>query len=193
MSSTPSTAERLPSARGIWYALLVFGLLTLGVGVFFIVDPDETLKVFTVIIGIFLLVDGVLAMLAGVVGRGEGRGLLALVGVLSVVAGLVLIKKPFAALNLFIIILGIWFVVAGIARFVYAFTLEEGRAGYIVTALIDAVAGILILSWPELGLSTLGVIIGIVLVFRGALFTYGAWRLLRAERSDGGPGTPAYA
>ncbi len=182
--------EPLPSARGIWYGLLIFGLLTLGVGVFFIVEPHETLKVFTVILGIFLLVDGVLAMLAAVTGRGESRGLLAVVGILSVIAGLVLIQQPFSALRVFIIILGIWFVVAGIARFVYAFTLPSGRGGHILVALIDAAAGILILSWPDLSLSTLGVIIGIVLVLRGILFSYAAWLLLRLERSDGGPATP---
>jgi uncharacterized membrane protein HdeD (DUF308 family) len=170
--------------------LLIFGLITLGVGVFFIVEPHETLKVFTVILGIFLVVDGVLAMLAALSGRGESRGLLTTVGILSVLAGLVLIQQPFTALRVFIIILGIWFVLAGIARFVYAFTLEEGRAGYIVVALIDAAAGILILSWPDLSLSTLGVIIGIVLVLRGLLFTYAAWVLLRLEREGGGPGTP---
>jgi uncharacterized membrane protein HdeD (DUF308 family) len=185
-----ASVDRMPTARGLWYGLLLFGLLTFGVGVFFIVDPDETLKVFTVIVGIFLLIDGVLAMFGAVAGRGEGRGLLAILGVLSVVAGLVLIKKPFGTLTVFVIVLGIWFVVAGIARFIYAFTLPSGRGGNILVALIDAAAGIVILSWPELGLSTLGVIIGIVLVFRGALFAYVAWHLLRFEREEGGPGAP---
>ena len=37
------------TANWVWYSLLIFGLLTFAVGVFFIVDPDETLKVFTVI------------------------------------------------------------------------------------------------------------------------------------------------
>jgi uncharacterized membrane protein HdeD (DUF308 family) len=170
--------------------LLVFGLLTFGVGVFFIVDPDETLKVFTVILGIFLVVDGVLAMVAALAGGGEGRGLLTIVGVLSVLAGLVLIEQPFGALRVFVIVIGIWFVLAGIARFVYAFTLPRGRGGNIFVALLDAAAGIVILSWPDLSLSTLGVIIGIVLVLRGLLFSYAAWVLLRLDRSDDGPAAP---
>jgi uncharacterized membrane protein HdeD (DUF308 family) len=158
--------------------------------VFFIVDPDETLKVFTVILGIFLLVDGVVAMLGAVTGRVEGRGVLAIVGALGVLAGLVLIEKPFGALHIFVLILGIWFVVVGLARLTYALTLQEGRGSYILVALIDTAAGILILGWPSIGLSTLGVIIGIVLVLRGVLFIFAGWAALRLERSATRPGTP---
>jgi uncharacterized membrane protein HdeD (DUF308 family) len=186
--------EDAPTARWVWYSLLIFGLLTFAVGVFFIADPHETLKVFTVIFGIFLLVDGVLAMLGAVFGHSDARGVLAVVGVLSVLAGLVLIEKPFAALHIFVIIIGIWFVVAAVARFVYAFTLPGARGGQILLAVLDAAAGILILAWPDIGLSTLGVIIGIVLVLRGVLFTFAGWAALQLERSPagpaGGPGTP---
>jgi hypothetical protein len=56
---------------------------------------------------------------------GEGRGLLALVGVLSAIAGLILIKKPFETLVVFTLILGVWFVVAGIVRIVSAFASRE--------------------------------------------------------------------
>ena len=50
-----------------------------------------------------------------------------MVGVISAIAGLILIKKPFQSLTVLIVILGIWLVVAGVARFVYAFTTPEGR------------------------------------------------------------------
>jgi len=181
------------AARGIWYALLVAGLLTLGLGIFFIASPHETLKVFTVIAGIFLLVDGGAAVLGALIGASENRGTLAVVGILSVIAGLVLVKKPFQTLTVFVLIIGVWFVVAGIARLFYAFAAPEGRAGNILVALLDVIAGIVILSWPELGLSTLAVIFGIVLLFRGAFLAFGAWRLLKLERDLGTPGTPAPA
>ncbi len=115
-------------------AMLVFGVITLGVGVFLVADPEETLKVFTVIFGIFLLIDGILAIVAAVLGRIESRALLAVVGVISAIAGLILIKKPFQSLTVLIVILGIWLVVAGVARFVYAFTIQEGRGAYLVIA-----------------------------------------------------------
>ena len=169
--------DNLRPVTSFWWLFMLFGVATLGVGVFFVVSPHETLSTFTVIAGIFLLVDGVLAIFGSVFSKGEGRGLLALIGVLSVLAGLVLIKKPFDTLVVFTLIVGVWFVAAGIVRFVVALTSPEERGGNIVTAILDLIAGILILSWPDLGLSTLAVIIGIVLILRGLFFIASGWQL----------------
>src|SRR3954468_23230441 len=114
-------ATELRPVSDIWWVPFLFGLAVLGVGIFFVASPHETLSTFTVIAGIFLLVDGVLALIGSVVGAVEGRGLLALIGVLSVLAGLVLIKRPFDTLVVFALIVGAWFVVAGIARFITGF------------------------------------------------------------------------
>ena len=185
-------ADPLRPVTSFWWLFMLFGVVTLGVGVFFVVSPHETLSTFTVIAGIFLLVDGVLAIFGSVFSPGEGRGLLALVGVLSVLAGLVLIKKPFDTLVVFTLIVGVWFVAAGIVRFVVALSTPEGRGGNIVTAILDLIAGIVILSWPDLGLSTLAVIIGIVLILRGIGFIVSGWALHKlSENPPGSPAAPA--
>ena len=171
--------EELHRFASLWWLPMLFGVAVLGVGIFFVASPHETLETFTVIAGIFLLVDGVLAIVASMFGRGEGRGLLATIGVLSAIAGLVLIKKPFGTLVVFVLILGVWFVVAGVVRFVAAFGEPEGRAGNIAIAILDVIAGIVILSWPGPSLATLAAIIGIVLIFRGALWIVAGWELRR--------------
>ena len=128
------------------------------------------------------------AIFRSIFGENANRGLLALVGVLGAIAGLVLIKKPFETLIVFALIIGIWLIVAGIVRFVAAFALREGRGTNIFLAIIDVVAGIVILSWPELGLATLAVIFGIVLVIRGLLLTYVGFQLRHVvEDLDGAP------
>jgi uncharacterized membrane protein HdeD (DUF308 family) len=172
-----NAADNLRPITSLWWLPALFGVVTFGVGVFFVVSPHETLSTFTVIAGIFLLFDGVLAIFGSIFGKGEGRGLLALIGVLSAIAGLVLIKKPFDTLVAFTLIVGVWFVVAGIVRFVVALGSPEGRGGNILTAILDLIAGILILAWPDLGLATVAVIIGIVLIMRGALFIVAGWQL----------------
>jgi len=187
------TDESLTDPVSLRWPILLFGIVTFGVGVFFVVSPHETLKVFTVIAGIFLLVDGILAILGAIVGAGESRGLLAMVGVLSAIAGLVLIKKPFGTLVVFTLIVGVWFVVAGAVRLLSAFSMQGSRSAYIFTASIDLIAGILILSWPELGLATFAVIIGIVLILRGLLFIYAALLLNKLSGSGGGSHSPATA
>jgi uncharacterized membrane protein HdeD (DUF308 family) len=179
--STNAGIEMRP-VSSLWWLLVLFGVATFGVGVFFVVSPHETLSTFTVIAGIFLLVDGVLAIVGSIFGKGEGRGLLALIGVLSAIAGLVLIKQPFSTLVVFVLIIGVWFVVAGVVRLVSAFGTSEGRGGNLLIAALDLVAGIVILAWPHLSLSTFAVIIGIVLIVRGILFIAAGWELRKLGR-----------
>ena len=109
-----NAAYNLRPITSVWWLFALFGVVTLGVGVFFVVSPHETLSTFTVIASIFLLVDGVLALLASIFNQGDGRGLLALIGVLSVLAGLVLIKKPFDTLVVFTLIIGIVLILRGV-------------------------------------------------------------------------------
>jgi uncharacterized membrane protein HdeD (DUF308 family) len=178
-----TSSEELHEFAGLWWLVMLFGAAVFCVGAFFVVSPHESLSTFTVIAGIFLLVDGVLAIVGSIFGRGEGRGLLALIGVLSAIAGLVLIKKPFDTLVVMVLILGVWFVVAGVVRFVAAFGEPEGRGANIAIAILDVIAGVVILSWPSIGLATLAVIVGIVLLLRGAVFVAAGWELRRLEHA----------
>ena len=104
---------------------------------------------------------------------------------LSVIAGLILIEKPFETLVVFALILGVWFVVAGVVRIVSAFASSEGRGAGLLIALLDLIAGVVILAWPDLGLSTLAVIVGIGLAVRGALFIAAGWQLRALDRARG--------
>jgi len=180
-----STSELRP-VTSLWWLVALYGLAVFALGIFLVVSPHETIKTFTVVLGIFLLVDGVLAILGSIFGRGEGRGLLALIGVLSMIAGLVLIKRPSETLVLLILIVGVWLVVAGVARLVSAFSLPEGRGMSIAIALLDLVAGIVLLAWPKLGLATFAVILGIALILRGLLFIASGWALRGADRELAG-------
>jgi uncharacterized membrane protein HdeD (DUF308 family) len=56
-----------------------------------------------------------------------------------------------------------------------------------LVSLVDVIAGIVILSWPKLGLATLAVIIGIALIFHGILLAYDGWALRALGRETGGP------
>jgi uncharacterized membrane protein HdeD (DUF308 family) len=189
--STPDNASELRILP--WLGAIV-GLATFGVGLFLIISPHETLKVLTVIAGILLLVDGAFAILGAILGGSENRGFLAIVGVLSLIAGLVLVKKPFDTLVVLTLIVGIWFVVAGVVRLVAAFAMIGSKAASIFTALVELVAGVLILSWPEIGLATFAVIVGIVMVLRGLLLMYAGWLLHKVQDSEGHePLAPAVA
>lgn len=183
---TADVPDALKEFRSLWWLFALFGVVTLAAGVVLIAWPGPSLVTIAVIIGIFLLVDGVVDVLLAIAGRGEGRGLVAVLGVLSIIAGLILIKHPFDALAVLVIITGIWFVVAGVVRFVTAVAQHEGRGANIAVGVLDVIAGIVVLSWPDLSLKTLAVLAGIVLVLRGAAFLWGALQIRRLPESPGG-------
>ena len=156
--------------------------------------PQETLSTITAVAGIFVLVDGVMAVITSIFGSGDGRGLLTLSGVFCAIAGLILIKKPFETLVVFSLIVGVWFVVAGFERLVSPFDSREARGGNIFVALLDLVAGAVILAWPDLGLATLAAIVGVALIVRHAPFIVAGWQLRALDRAvETDSGAPAVA
>lgn len=177
-----SIDDQLKIFNSMWWLMLIMGLISLGVGIFFVASPHETLSTFTIIAGIVLLVEGALAVLGSIFGKGEGRGLLATMGVLSMIAAVILIKHPFSALVVFVMIFGIWLVAAGAVRLVLAFSDSYGRGVNLILAVIDLAAGLAILVWPDLSLSTLAVIIGIVLIVRGLADIFAAFSLRGAVK-----------
>ena len=138
--------DALKDFRSLWWLFVLFGLLTLAAGIILIAWPGPSLVTIAVIIGIFLLVDGVIDVILSIVGKGEGRGLVAVLGVLSIIAGLIMVKHPFSALAVLVIIVGIWFIVAGVVRFIAAFSDRDGRGTNIVVGILDVVAGIVVLA-----------------------------------------------
>lgn len=173
----------LKSLKHIWWLALLIGLASLVVGIFFVVSPHESLAVYAVVIGILLLFDGLLAVIESIFGRGEGRGVLATVGVLSLIAGVILIKHPFSTVTVFVMIFGIWLLAAGLVRLVVALSNREDRATGLAIAAIDIIAGLVILTWPDISLSVLAVIAGIILIIRGIAAIY-AGILLRGAAKE---------
>ena len=182
--------EDLRGAAALWWLFLLVGLVMLGVGIVFVVSPHETLSTFTVIAGIVLIIDGLLAVAGAIFGARENRGVLAIAGVISVVAGLVLIEKPFQTLVVLVLIFAVWLIVVGGVRFIAAFAVAENRAGNLLLAVVEIAAGVVIVSWPEIGLSTVAVVIGIVLIVRGLLLMWLGWGLRAVLRE---PAPSAFA
>src|SRR3954447_12611300 len=77
-----------------WWLLLIVGLMCLAAGVIVIAQPDISIVTLAVIAGIFLLVDGIYDVIVAIAQPSEGRGMLALVGVLSAIVGIILIRHP---------------------------------------------------------------------------------------------------
>jgi uncharacterized membrane protein HdeD (DUF308 family) len=167
-----------------WWMLAVLGAVSLVCGVVAIVYPDVTLLAVGIIFGFYLLMAGIFELVEAVVGDPASRALSAIVGIVALLAGLICLRRPGDSLLALIVVLGAYLIVTGVARLVRAFASVEHRGWSLLSAVIDLILGILILSWPDESLVTLAVFFGISLIFRGAFALVAAYQL-RKLRNDG--------
>ena len=192
-------AEMVREAKSSGGLLIAAGVITLVVGFVAIFWPDVTLLVLAILAGINLFILGVVAIVEAVVGDHGSRVLAAVLGIVAVIAGVVLIRRPDQSLLAFVLILGTWFVVSAVVSFVRAVFESEGRGVRFVVALAEFVFGVLILALPKLSLGTLAVLTGIAFAIRAAGLAWAGWELRKAGKHvetsaapTGGP-TPAVA
>ena len=152
-----------------WWLFVVLGLICLLTGVLAIVWPGKTLLVVGILAGVYLLVTAILEIIDAIIGEPGGRALSAILGIVSLIAGLICIRRPGESLLAIVIVAGIFLVAEGVIRIVRAFGSTGRRWWGVVAGLIDAVAGIIILSWPDIGLVTLAVFFAVTMLVRGVL------------------------
>jgi uncharacterized membrane protein HdeD (DUF308 family) len=189
----PST-EEIRESTSAWWLLLLLGAISIAVGVVVLAKPSDSLTTLAVIAGVFVLVESVFDLVLSMRSRTENRGLAAVLGVLGVVVGVLLIRHPMSGVLAVALLIGIWLIAVGVVRFVRAFDLEH-RAWNIVLALIEVVAGIVIVSTPPIGFATLALLVGIAFILNGvAIFALG-WMMHTLRRDAEGPayhaGAPA--
>ena len=171
------TVADVPEIGRNWWLFLIVGLVSIVAGILAIVYPDITLLALGIIVGVGLLFSGGIEIAEAIVGDRESRVLAAIVGVLSIVAGLICLRRPGESLLAIVVVLGIYLVVAGIVRFIRSFSTLEDRALQMGLGIIDVIIGILILSLPGVSLVTLAVLFAISLLIRGAFMVWVAFKL----------------
>jgi uncharacterized membrane protein HdeD (DUF308 family) len=185
---SPSPVSQIASN---WWLFLILGLVSVIAGILAIVYPDITLLALGLFIGISLLFIGAMDVVDAIAGSPESRALSAIVGVLSLLAGIICLRRPGESLLALVVVLGAYLVVTGLVRFVRAFSELEDRALLLGLAILDVILGILILSLPKLSLVTLAVLFAISLLARGVFAIFAAFRLRSLRHRE--PGAAAAA
>jgi uncharacterized membrane protein HdeD (DUF308 family) len=103
------------SSGGMRVLFGLLGALSLLAGVLCLRSPLQTLAAIALLIGSWWIVSGVLTIIAAVSGSTEGsRGWAAVLGVLSVVAGFIVLLQPGISLATLVLVLGVSLIVLGI-------------------------------------------------------------------------------
>jgi uncharacterized membrane protein HdeD (DUF308 family) len=181
---TGPVSSGVPQVARNWWLFLIVGVVSVLAGILAIVYPDITLLALGIFIGVGLLFAGALDIAEAIGGAPESRALSAIVGVLSIIAGVICLRRPGESLLALIVVLGIYLIVAGLIRFIRSFSELEDRAAQMGLGIIDAILGILILALPGLSLVTLAVLFALSLLARGVFMVWLAFKLRGSSKVE---------
>jgi uncharacterized membrane protein HdeD (DUF308 family) len=165
-----------------WWLVLLWGILTLLVGVMFITTPVITTEVFIAFIGAFWLVGGIFS-LASLVADKTNMGLKIFLAIINIIAGaLILIYPLFSAfffITFFVIFIGFFACFIGCAHLFTAFKNKDAGNG--VLGIISLIFGILLLAFPLITAALIPFIAGGFCIISGISAVIASFMLKRAQ------------
>jgi uncharacterized membrane protein HdeD (DUF308 family) len=151
--------------------LVVLGVLTVIFGMLAIGMPFISGIAVTLYVGFLMLAMGVMQIIAAFKSGQWGAGILgALIGVLSILAGLFMVGRPVAGMAALALVLAAYFVVDGISEILISFRMrpETGWGWMFFNGAIAALLGFLLWrQWPYSGAFAIGLLFGIHILFSG--------------------------
>ena len=149
------------------FAAILFGILTL-------VWPKLSLAVLVLLFGVFAVISGITAVVAALRNTAErGWGFLLFEGILGLLAGVVALVWPGITALAFLYLLAAWAIITGILEFIapLSFPMSTGRAVLMVLAgVVSVIFGILIAAQPAAGLLAVVWLIGVYAIVFGIMY-----------------------
>jgi uncharacterized membrane protein HdeD (DUF308 family) len=164
-----------------WQATLILGLVTLVLGVIVTAHPNGSLSVLAVLIGIAAIVSGIFHLIRSLDRGAPHRAWLGVSGLAFIALGVVLIRHLHLTIALIALLVGLTWIVQGIAGLMSAVTgPREGAVWWGVFGFASLIAGIVVIASPEASVTVLAVLVGVWLLVIGLLEIVGALILQHA-------------
>jgi uncharacterized membrane protein HdeD (DUF308 family) len=107
----------------VW--LGIAGLLYVVIGVLLIRHLNLTVAIIGLVVGLTWIVSGLSALMSAGAGSREGRGWWIFFGIVSLIAGIIVVADPISSVTVLATLLGIWFVVIGLFEVIGAFIIRR--------------------------------------------------------------------
>lgn len=175
-------------------ALTISGAVSALLGFAALVWPGITAQILAVIVGVFLLIESLIGLLAG-----KRSGFViwsaALQGLVGLAIALFLIVLPGTALRVIVLVIAVWLALRGLIQAVIAVQNRRvsGAAMFLgMIAAISLLVGALLIFRPEAGIIAFSWLLGIYAIVSGAISMLWAQRAGRisAETGQAPPADP---
>jgi uncharacterized membrane protein HdeD (DUF308 family) len=195
MYDEPDTTEYplAMTATAAWQSTLLIGVLTLILGIIVSFKPSGSLNVIAVLVGILVIISGIFQLIRVFDKAEQHRVWLGISALLFIVVGVVLIRHLHLTVALFGLLVGITWIVQGIAALIGAFSgSREGAVWWGIFGAISLIAGIVVVANPSTSITVLAILVGIWFIVMGLFEIVGAFIIRRAVAS-GPPSAPRSA
>jgi uncharacterized membrane protein HdeD (DUF308 family) len=157
-----------------WWWPAFFGVVSIIAGVLVLAWPGPTLVVLAVLFGVELIVWGIYRLVGAITfgdAGGGARTLWAILGVLSLLLGFYALRHIVITLLSLGLLLGIFWLVDGIGLIVSAVEHRgmPGRGLSLLSGVLGAIAGLVLLVWPAISILTLAWLAGLWLLVVGIM------------------------
>ncbi len=152
--------------KAVSWALGLWGTFSVIFGALILAWPGITLKAFLIIVGIYLLSTGIVMLVGSLVNRQGSWAGTALVGVISVVAGLYVFANPGISALVVLTVIAIWAIAVGMLQIVAGL---EGKNNWLMVfaGVVYTLFGFYIFANPAGGAITLVWLIGLTTIASG--------------------------
>ncbi len=162
----------LAPLRAKWGWIVALGVVYLVAGLIALGSVVSATVATVFVVGIMMLIAGVAEVISAFQVKTWGRFIFWLaLGILYIIAGFVAFENPLLTAVWLTFILGVALVASGLVRIFLGFNMQHGSPWIWVVAsgVITLILGVIILAhWPVSSLYTLGIFLGVDLVFAGA-------------------------
>jgi uncharacterized membrane protein HdeD (DUF308 family) len=178
----------LPTLAGNWWALLLRGIAAVLFGLAALLWPGLTLFVLIIFFGAYALVDGILAVVAGIRGSEGSRWLLLAEGVLGVLAGLVALVWPGMTAMVLLFVISAWAIFTGLLKVVMAVAFRrkiENEWLMGLSGVLSVLFGVVLAVLPGVGLLSLVWLVGTYALIFGVALTVLGFRARGHRQANG--------
>jgi uncharacterized membrane protein HdeD (DUF308 family) len=162
----------LASLCNKWWCLLLYGLTAVIAGVISVTHPGLTVFLLAVMIGVNALIQGLMCVMIGIGGGGEGRPWweMILLGLVGVGFGIAALAWPGLVIETLLVIVAAWAVVRGIFEIAAAIKLRhviDDEWFLALSGVFSIAFGALLFARPISGMLAIGMVIGIFMFMYG--------------------------
>ncbi len=175
------------ATTGAGWALIIIGALTVIAGILAVIFPSLTLFTLVLLFGWFAIAAGVMEVIHAFTGNRstEGKVLLGLWGLATIVIGVIALVLPGITLASFVVLLAAYFLITGVTQIIAAFR-GHLHAWLLIWGVIGVIAGLAAIFYPGAAALTLAIIFGIYAILGGLTALVSGIAVLRHSSDESG-------